>query len=66
MSTISNIIIKSIQRAILKSLNGDNNIKFLPLSNFCYSDGQQMVTITGILIKPEEEDNLINNAKLLE
>lgn len=61
-----NVIIQSIHRAILKGLNGNNNIKFLPLSNFCYSDGQQMITLTGILIDPEEEYHLINNAKLQE
>jgi len=53
------ILYHTILTAAFKALEGENKI-FLPLAAFKYSDGQQMLTVSGIVLKNDEEENFKN------
>jgi hypothetical protein len=47
-----------VRFAVNLSLNGRSDIRFQPLTSFCYADGVKMLTITGILIGDNDKNIL--------
>jgi hypothetical protein len=47
-----------VKFAVNLSLSGRSDIRFQPLTSFCYADGVKMLTITGILIENDDSNFL--------
>jgi hypothetical protein len=53
-SKLPNINIQIIERAIKSGLTGRTDIGFFPLFNFLYADGNQMLTMGGMIVSNPE------------
>jgi len=49
-----NALVKIVQHATSKAMRPRSDMVFQPLSAFAYADGQQMLTITGIILRKLE------------
>lgn len=52
------VILTAVQGAINTGLRGFNDREFLPLFNFLYSDGHQMMTVGGMIAGPKEKSRV--------
>lgn len=53
------LLVNAVKRAIDKGLKGRSDIRIHPLTSFVYKDGQQMVTLTAIVLKNTDKDEAI-------
>ncbi|MUH01005.1 hypothetical protein F7734_55590 [Scytonema sp. UIC 10036] len=53
-----------IKYAANLTMRGEDNIFFQPLTTFCYADGQNMLTVTGILLKSDEIEAFFNTTNI--
>ncbi|MDH1632285.1 O-methyltransferase [Pseudomonas mosselii] len=58
------LLLKAIVSAAKHGLAGDSKLVMQPLASFVYSDGQQMLTFTGILIEPSERESIFESTRL--
>ncbi|MBV9867335.1 MAG: hypothetical protein JO316_18415 [Abitibacteriaceae bacterium] len=63
--SLPRINIQIIEKAIKKGLTGRSDVEFLPLFNFLYADGHQMLTIGG-MIGSKAERRRIEGSRLIE
>lgn len=52
-----------VRYAVNSSLNGRSDIRFQPLTSFCYADGVKMLTLTGILIG-DNDSNILTETNI--
>ena len=59
-------LLKALKRAIDVGLRGRQDIKIHPLTSFVYKDGQQMITLTAIVLEnsEEEEAHFLNRSRI--
>lgn len=57
-------LLAAIMSAVKHGLAGDPNIVLQPLAAFVYSDGQQMLTVTGILLHASEIERFLEQTRL--
>ncbi|MEF0753691.1 O-methyltransferase, partial [Escherichia coli] len=60
------LLVNAMRRAIGHGLKGRNDIRIHPLTSFVYKDGQQMVTLTAIVLEntDTEEAKFIDNSRI--
>lgn len=60
------LLVNAMKRAIEHGLRGRNDIRVHPLTSFVYKDGQQMVTLTAIVLEnsDEEEAKFIDSSRI--
>lgn len=60
------LLVNALKRAIEHGLKGRNDIRIHPLTSFVYKDGQQMVTLTAIVLdnSDEEEAKFIDSSRI--
>lgn len=56
----------ALKFAANSALNGQPDVYFQPLAVFAYGDGQQMVTVTGILLEEAEIQNFLEKTGIAE
>jgi len=61
-SNLPRINIDIIDAAIRQGLTGRPNVKFLPLFNFLYADGHEMLTVGGV-IGTDAEDRMLDGCR---
>jgi hypothetical protein len=57
-------LLAAIMSAVRHGLAGDPSIVVQPLAAFVYSDGQQMLTVTGILLHEDELERFLELSRL--
>jgi hypothetical protein len=57
-------LLAAIMSAAKHGLAGDPSLVVQPLAAFVYSDGQQMLTVTGILLHENEIQNFLEQSRL--
>ncbi|MDX6913592.1 O-methyltransferase [Pectobacterium carotovorum] len=60
------LLINAVKRAVENGLRGRSDIRIHPLTGFVYKDGQQMVTLTAIVLdnSDEEEAKFLNYSRI--
>ncbi len=60
------LLVKAMKRAVENGLKGRPDIRIHPLTSFVYKDGQQMVTLTAIVLENsnEEEAIFLNSSRI--
>lgn len=58
------VISRAMRIAVLRSLRASPGIEFVPLCLLRYADGQQMMTITGILLEGERAQSFLDETGL--
>lgn len=58
------LLLQAIDNAARQALAGDPNLVLQPLTAFTYSDGQQMLTFTAILLHESEKADFFNATRL--
>ncbi|MFT5306880.1 MAG: hypothetical protein ACI9NA_000290 [Gammaproteobacteria bacterium] len=58
-----NILLKTIENSFINGVSNKNNTTIKILSAFVYKDGQQMLTVTCILLPKNEIENFESNSK---
>ncbi|HBT3173503.1 TPA: hypothetical protein MBF38_001390 [Klebsiella aerogenes] len=60
------LLINALKRAVGNGLRGRQDIRIHPLTSFVYKDGQQMVTLTAIVLEnsDEEEAKFIDSSRI--
>ncbi len=58
------LLLKALINAAKHGLAGDRNLVVVPLTSFSYSDGQQMLTFTAILLEKKEEESFFQTTRL--
>jgi hypothetical protein len=60
------LLVNAMKRAIGHGLRGRSDIRIHPLTSFVYKDGQQMVTLTAIVLEnsDEEEAKFIDSSRI--
>lgn len=59
------VLLKVVRYAAQSALNARPELVFQPLTAFSYADGQQMMTVTGILV-PRDEVSTVANLRALK
>lgn len=57
-------LLAAIMSAVKHGLAGDPSIVLQPLAAFVYSDGQQMLTVTGVLLHKDEIERFLEQSRL--
>jgi len=58
------LLLKALVNSAKKGLAGDPSLFVQPLSAFVYSDGQQMLTFSGILLHEDEQEAFFESSRL--
>lgn len=58
------LLLQALINAAKHGLAGHNNLILVPLTSFVYSDGQQMLTFTAILLEESEKENFFAATRL--
>jgi hypothetical protein len=58
------LLLKAIENAMKKGVAGTPNLIIQPLSAFVYADGQQMLTVTAIILKDKFRKDFIFKSRL--
>ena len=54
-----NALVKIVQYATSKAMRPRSDMTFQPLTAFAYADGQQMLTVTGIILSKSESNSFL-------
>ena len=58
------LLLSALRSAARQGMQGNRRLDLQPLTSFVYRDGQQMLTITGILLSPTDKDKFFNETRL--